>query len=499
MPSHNGCPCRRCNHERTSDFSALAAPRRRWRCRRAAAARVHVAARRARCGHRTQALRRLLRWLLAHQRCRSRGSARLHPHHSGSRLRSEARVDAARRLSRRGQQPGEAAGERGERADHSGRASPRRTRGRHRRVSLALQPAADRHPASCHHRLEGHCTFERSVGGRGGGRRTRFASLSYRVQASQYINGAKAETQLDRSTLSFAQQGGQIVRVLPQTSPKQAFDGLFTGFMPANSADAGKQALELQKRKSVLDTVDRSFAGLLPRLGQWDRQRIERHYEEVRALEKLLATPAPMTGGACKLPADPGADPPVGGDLSGLTGWSSNGGYSQEDQRAHAFTKLVHMALVCDLSRSVALMYTMFQSFMNAYPLVGEQFNAHELNHKSGQAPLDKMIAWHVGLFGELVALLRDTPENGGTLLDSCAMVLLNEGGDGYGAVEGSHSTERMACLIAGGASGLRRGEHIVAPKGTHPAQVLTTLMDAVGAPVTGLGEISGTVPSLLR
>ena len=98
------------------------------------------------------------------------------------------------------------------------------------------------------------------------------------------------------------------------------------------------------------------------------------------------------------------------------------------------------------------------------------------------------------------MSLLRDTPEKvAGSLLDSCAMVMLNEDGDGYGAVEGSHSTERMACLIAGGASGLRRGEHIVAPKGTHPAQVLATLMNAVGAPVNKLGRFSGTVPALMR
>ena len=96
--------------------------------------------------------------------------------------------------------------------------------------------------------------------------------------------------------------------MLPQASPQQAFVSLFTGFMPANAADAGKVALELRKRKSVLDTVDRSFAGVLPSMGQWDRQRLQRHYDEVRALEKLLATPAPMMGGACELPADPGAD-----------------------------------------------------------------------------------------------------------------------------------------------------------------------------------------------
>jgi hypothetical protein len=326
---------------------------------------------------------------------------------------------------------------------------------------------------------------------------TRFESLTYRVQASNYLSGASAETQLDRATLSFAERDGEIVRVTAQTSPKQAYESLFTGFTPGDDAAAAAAVLELEKRRSILDVVDRNMSGLLPRLGSWDRQRLERHYDEVRALEKLVSEPPPAQGASCLLPEDPGEDPAVGGNWSHYTGWDASGGYSQEDDRARTFNRLAHMALVCDLSRSVAMMYTMFQTFMNVYPLIGAEYNAHELNHFSTQENLDAFIAWHVGHFGDLVSLLRDTPEGDGSVLDNCVVFFMNEGGDGYGAVEGSHSTERLACLFAGGAGGLRSGEHVVAPQGTHIAQVLTTFMTAVGAPVTGLGEIQGTVSEL--
>ena len=92
--------------------------------------------------------------------------------------------------------------------------------------------------------------------------------------------------------------------------------------------------------------------------------------------------------------------------------------------------------------------------------------------------------------------------DNGGSLLDSCAMVFLIEGGfrSGTGSVPGgqSHTTENMACLVAGGAGGLRQGEHVVAPDGSHPANVLVTLMNAVGVSTSALGDVQGTIPGLL-
>ena len=64
------------------------------------------------------------------------------------------------------------------------------------------------------------------------------------------------------------------------------------------------------------------------------------------------------------------------------------------------------------------------------------------------------------------------------------------------GKANSSHSTENMACLIAGRAGGLSPGQHVVAA-GKHPANVLITAMNAVGVP-GNLGELSGNIPQLL-
>jgi hypothetical protein len=325
---------------------------------------------------------------------------------------------------------------------------------------------------------------------------TTFSSLAYRAQASTYLSGSSAETSVYKGVMSAS---GAEQPVVPQASPKQAYDTLFTSFAPTDPALAAEKEREHAKRRSVLDHVDRNMSGLMPKLSAWDRARLERHYDEVRALEALLDAPPPALGPGCMMLRDPGPDPALGGELEDPTGWDSNAGYSDEDARAKTFTRLLHMALVCDLTRVVTMMYTMFQPFMNAFPIVGAEVNTHELNHFGAQENLDTFISWHMKHFGELVALLRDTPEAGGSLLDNCAVAFMNEGGDGVDVGEGSHCTDNMAMLVAGGAGGLRQGEHIVAPGGAaHPCNVLLTLMNAVGVEAESLGEVDGTIPELL-
>jgi hypothetical protein len=242
---------------------------------------------------------------------------------------------------------------------------------------------------------------------------------------------------------------------------------------------------------------------MIDRLGLADRQRLERHYDEIRALEMRLDAMAPDQGGTCQLPRDPGRDPALGGEPSTPDSWDVNQGYSDENARALLFTDLLHMALTCDLTRSATLMFTMFQSFMNIHPLTGYEWNQHQMQHEGETAQLNEMIAWHMDHFGRLVAKLRDTPEGAGTLLDSCALVFLIEGGHGadpaFEVPFSSHTTEGMACLVAGGAGGLVGGEHIVAPAtADHPVNVLLTAMAAVDVTPDAMGEVSGTIPALL-
>jgi hypothetical protein len=331
---------------------------------------------------------------------------------------------------------------------------------------------------------------------------TTFKSLVYRAQASWYLDQSAP---YGRDLISYRKAtSGTGVTAIPSTvSPRAAFDSLFVGFTPVDPAEAARRAFLLKQRKSVLDLVSHKTEKLVGVLGAADKLRMERHLEEVRDLERRVSAIAPDAGGACKLIADPGADPAVGGNntVNGGTGFDVNAGYSNEDVRAGVLVDLLHMAMVCDLTRVASFQFTMAQSHMNMYPLTNIPYDLHEIGHSShGTMGVSQGIAWHMKHFGRLVAKFRDTPEDVGTMLDNMAIVMLHEGGHGYDPSSGkqysSHSTENMACLIAGRAGGLKPGRHVVAT-GKHPVHVLITAMNAVGVQTNTLGEVSGTIPAL--
>jgi hypothetical protein len=300
----------------------------------------------------------------------------------------------------------------------------------------------------------------------------------------------------------------RVVAVPPQTSPRQAWQALFSNFTPSgvDAATRRRLELELRSRRSVLDLVRGDTEQLVPKLGAADKIRLQRHLDELRDLERRVAAIAPPQTSACMRPADPGADPSVGSpqgmDTNGNT-YTQNLGYSDEETRALLFVDLIHLAMVCDLTRVASLQMTMFQSHLNMYALTGQATDCHELGHggvPGGTMALSRGIAWHVKHFARLIQKFKDTPEGNGTMLDHSAMLYLLEGGHGWDP-EGnkgnsSHSSENMACLLAGRAGGLQPGQHVVAT-GRHPASVVLTAMNAVGANASQLGEVSGDIPQL--
>lgn len=333
------------------------------------------------------------------------------------------------------------------------------------------------------------------------GKGTTFPSLQYQVQASWYLT---VSAPYGRDILSYKRDGnGNLVPVPGQISPQQAYLQLFTSFVPPDPAEAAAKARELLKRQSVVDVVKADYERLIPLLGTADRDRLQRHLDEIRALETQLDAESPDATETCFQYPDPGPDPSIGGSQDSVGGYDfdTNLGWSEEDVRADRFADLVHMAYTCDLTRSVALLYTMAQSHMNSFPYTGQPYDQHELGHSGlGTEVFSAVHAWHLDRFGALVAKLRDTPEGAGSVLDNCAMVLLFEGGHGYdpGADEddSAHSTENMAVVTAGGAGGMVEGQHLVA-EGLHPVHVINTAMRAVGVD-QDLGEVAGIVPALL-
>ncbi len=337
-------------------------------------------------------------------------------------------------------------------------------------------------------------------------------SLVYRAQPAWYLSGSEFA---GREFISYR---GDHDPIDAQSSPSVAFDALFRGFTPDDAAGAARADFDRRARRSVLDVVLGRRDRLLSRLGAADRVRIERWFDEIRALELRVAAVPPIDQGGCQLPTAPGADPGVGGvnagsGTGGMTPIQPGTGYSGETERSEAFVDLIAMAFACDLTRAATLQITCFQSHMNIIPVseaMGTRFSAdlHELGHGGdtrnlGQLPVSLMLKWHIGFYARLMQRLSEIPEGDATVLDNSVLVFAPEAGHGTqlnDAIEpnATHSVERMVMLVGGGGSGrLNGGLHIDADGG-HPAQCLVTAMQAAGHDGDRLGEVTGTIDGLL-
>ena len=344
---------------------------------------------------------------------------------------------------------------------------------------------------------------------------TTHKSLVVRAQPAFYVSGYSFA---GRQYISYGPGGGRSARIEAQASPQVAFRSLFTGFVPDGDEEAARFDFEMRARRSVLDLVLEKRAKLVNDVGQADRERLERHFDEIRDLETRINAIPPVASGQCMVPPDPGTDPPIGGDHDGGgTGSVTPGsGYSDEHERSRIFADLIHMAFVCDLTRAASLQITAFQSHMNVRPIadglgtlpgtvrpsrwasVGGDL--HEVGHNGdpnnrGQIPSAGLLGWHVSHYAYLIDKLRNTPEGAGNVLDNSMIVFTAEAGHGLQLNDSSsqnqtHSVENMVMLLAGRAGGFNPGEHVNGG-GAHPATALITAMQAAGYQGNTLGDVS--------
>ncbi len=334
-----------------------------------------------------------------------------------------------------------------------------------------------------------------------GKQKLRFRSLAYRVQPERYRTSYPG----NKGYMSFRNAAaGGIEPNTPIVSPRLAYDQMFSGFKPADEKDATVRLYALEKNRSVLDLVRDNSDRLLRRLGTGDRQRLQRHFDEIRDLEtRLVQIPEMMPAMSCQVLPDPGSEPTAVTGLTNTYAADRPVGYTGEDQRARVLSDLVYMAFACDMTRVATLMFTFPMCFMSVEPLIGKKVDLHDLGHGGGNDQnIGEAIGWHIKHVAYLADRLRRTTEGDGNLLDRSALVFVNEGGVGFdpeqNATSSTHSTDSMTALIMGGrAGGLKPGQHVATSK-RHPAEVLITAMNAVGVTTDTLGEVKGGVRELM-
>lgn len=343
------------------------------------------------------------------------------------------------------------------------------------------------------------------------------SSIVLRAQPSFYLSGFDFA---GREFVSYTTAGNQG-RIAAQTNHQIAWQSLFGNFVPPDDVGAAAiQDFNKRKRLSVLDLVMRKREAILGKVGAADRIRLERHFDELRALEQRVAAIPPPQTGTCQLVPDPGVDNVLGADNdgSGSDTIQQNTGYSDEEVRARVMADLIHMAFVCDLQEVATLQITAFQSHMNVtaiFPEVAAELgrpglicraDLHEVGHNGdgenkGQFQVSAMLYWHLKIYAYLLQKLKDTPEGDGNVLDRSSIVFMPEAGHGR-HLNGddfdfaTHSVEDMVLLVGGRAGGLNPGRHINGG-GVHPGKVLLAAMQAAGYPDDVFGEVSGAFTGL--
>ena len=288
---------------------------------------------------------------------------------------------------------------------------------------------------------------------------TKFKSLELGVQV-------RSSTVWSRMSYSSADKP-----VPPREDPNQNFNDFFSDL------DSDPFALQLiqRRRQSVLDAVMEDHAAFQQRLGYDDKQKLDRHLQSIRDLERRLEVNNAF-GDACTLPSP---------DLPG-------NGYEQNDNypaTGRAQMDMLVMALACDLTRVASLQWSRSVSNVR-FNWVQQRLNEghHGLSHyddgnADSQADLREINKWYSDQFAYLLGLMDGIQEGENTLLDNTVVVWVNELGKGN-----THTRRDIPFMLAGSCGGyFRTGQHIQAGGEPH-GKLLVSLTHAMDKPVATFG-----------
>lgn len=290
------------------------------------------------------------------------------------------------------------------------------------------------------------------------------ATLNLGVQSTNY-GGTEV-----RTVLSYL---ASDVPVPNETNPWAVFDALFSDL----GADPVGAAKKKDRRKTILDMVDKKYDKLATKVSAADKQKLLQHLDAVRELESRLDSNGGVIGEYCQVPEVAEAPAGIEGFLGDPTNFATIGKLHMD---------LLSMAFACDLTRVATLQWSAstnnrpypFLSY-NAQPILDDE---HGLGHQPDSATdawgkLAVIRRWYLEQLMYLLQKLDAVPEGEGTMLDNTVVVLGSE------IVRGNtHSHMDQHFIVAGGAGGYLKQGQFLEYRGDRPHNdLLITLMNAMG------------------
>src|SRR5262249_39885815 len=239
------------------------------------------------------------------------------------------------------------------------------------------------------------------------------------------------------------------------------------------------QRRRLQDGQSILDTVREQAKGVRSAVGARDRDKLDEYFTSVRELEQRLTQSAEWA----KKPK-PKVDAKAPQDVQNSTDLIA---------KTRVWFDLIHLALQTDSTRLVTLQLL----GTGAVPAVpGVSLGHHDLSHH-GKDPtkieqLKKLETEKMKTLRDFLKRLRDTKEDGATLLDRTTVFFSSNLGDAS-----THSVKNMPVLPAGGV--FQPGRPLAfAPKSTPPlCNLYVSMLQRLGLEVSKFGSSTGTLTGL--
>ncbi len=275
----------------------------------------------------------------------------------------------------------------------------------------------------------------------------------------------------------------------PLVDPYAIFEQLFGG----GDIEPDTLARLRARRKSVLDLVGKELEGYAQNLGTEDRERVQKHLEAIRTLEKQVAT---STSGCSKptLVTDPNTD------------YLNDNGNQYIDVIVRDQIDLTVAAMACDMTRVASMIWADQGNVRWVFHWLGEEFtkpgtdfanngenqglrNHHEIAHRDGepeyQPLMNRGCQWFLEQFAYLIQKLKDTPDpDGSSMFESSVLLFANLQRTG-----GGHHTDNLPWILAGSCGGyFKTGQFIPWPSGSDRDSapqngILTALCNALDVP----------------
>jgi len=316
----------------------------------------------------------------------------------------------------------------------------------------------------------GHpCNLSFLTGAPGVGRPSFKNSISLDQLVAEKIGRETRLPYISFGQISYSRSG---VAVPSMGSPSKIFAKCFLQGTPQ---EIQLEVRRLQQGKSIMDAVRGQARRLEQKVGQGDREKLDEYFDSVRDVEQRLTSAESWVH-----QPKPKVNVPPPKDVPG-----------NASATMRLYYDLMHLAFQTDSTRLSTATFVHW----GVPPLEGVAYDHHNLSHHGkdpeklrqlGIVEKDKFKALH-----DFLQKLRNTKEEGETLLDRTMVLVGSHMGSGH------HTVDNLPILFAGG--GFKHGQHLAFDRANNKplCNLFVMMLRQFGMDVQSFGTSTGTIPGL--